>query len=81
MISSTHQGYLISRGVRALALIGTVDANGDKMLRAYNKLQFMEFGTECGREPIPAVMERRDAERGAGRWVRGAFMGGGFDTK
>ena len=60
-----HQGYLISRGVRALSLIGTVEANDDEMLRAYNKLQFMEFGTGCGHEPIPAVMERKGSEPSA----------------
>lgn len=50
-ISEHHireQGYLISRGVRPLALIGTCDADSLSMLSIYNKLEFMQFGRSAG---------------------------------
>ena len=53
-----EQGYLVSRGVRMLALIGTCDAAPLSMLEIYTKLTYMNFGTGQGHEPIPLVMER-----------------------
>ena len=35
------EGYLLSRGVRAMALIGTCDADAKVMLDVYNKLMSM----------------------------------------
>ena len=55
-----EQGYLVSRGVRPLALIGTCDAEPFQMLETYSKLRYMRFGVAQGHEPIPLVVERKN---------------------
>lgn len=56
-----EQAYLVSRGVRPLALIGTIPVSSEWCVTR-TKTQLMEVRT-CGaaeREPIPVVMIRGD---------------------
>ena len=55
-----EQAYLVSRGVRPLALLETVGSAPIEMLRAYNQLSSVRTGTGSGVEPIVLVMERKD---------------------
>ena len=55
-----EQAYLVSRGVRPLALIGTCESEPTEMLRVYNKLEFIRTGGAMGIEPIPIVLKRAD---------------------
>ena len=57
-----EQAYLISRGVRPLALVGTIETDPDEMLRVYNKLSLVRTGTANGHEPIAVVVARQDGE-------------------
>jgi hypothetical protein len=63
-----EQAYLISRGVRPLALVGVVDGDKVAMLRAYNKLESVRCGLGQAHEPIPVVMQRSD-----GHWADVGF--------
>jgi hypothetical protein len=63
-----EQAILIARGVRALALIGTCEAEQVVMLRVATKIERLAYG-----HIIPFVLDRRDgtAEYGyaAAQWV------------
>lgn len=54
-----EQGYLVSRGVRLLALVGTIEKNHRTILRAYMILKNKSFGITKTTEPIPVVIPKR----------------------
>ena len=68
-----ENGYLVSRGVRPLALVGTVDADAVAMLRMLERLRTFSFGTSQVASPIPFVLPVEDGRAQAGfarrRWV------------
>ena len=53
-----ENGYLVSRGVRPLALVGTVETEPVTMLRMYDRLSSFSFGTSALAVPIPFVLPR-----------------------
>ena len=55
------EAYLVSRGVRPLALVGEVEADPMAMLKAFNKVSYATNGMrDCSGNPvIPVVAERK----------------------
>ena len=57
---------LISRGVRPLALVGTVSLEGNadtdhwNLMTAYSKIEYLNVGRANGHEIIPVVVLRKD---------------------
>lgn len=71
-------GYLVSRGVRPLALCGTVLAEPRAMLDAYNELLYMRFGAAQGVEPIALVVERSDGSCADVGWAASGWVADTF---
>ena len=72
------EAYLVSRGVRPLALVGTVDADPLLMLKAFNRVSYATLGMSelRGTSVIPLVVDSGDyADVGfaARSWVAETF--------
>lgn len=55
-----ENGYLVSRGVRPLALVGTVEAEAVAMLQMHARLSTFSFGTSQLAAPIPFVLPGKE---------------------